>query len=114
MNSEPAQSAADGPKATSSGVRSQQASLILVLLIDARVAAAYRGERHEFRSRLDGIVQALRLMLTDDAFLALAFYRLKTRLQAAGIPFLPRIGHRFRQDLSMADVGADLRPGLDR
>jgi serine O-acetyltransferase len=84
------------------------------LLADARVAAAYRGERSEFRSRLDGVLQALRLMLQSDAFLSLAAYRMKARLQALGVPVLPWIAHRLAMvcaQVSIADT-AVMHPGV--
>jgi serine O-acetyltransferase len=84
------------------------------LLADARLAAALRGERHEFRSQLDGVLQALRLMLQTDAFLALAAYRAKARLQALGIPVLPAIAQRLAMvtaQVSIADT-AVVHPGV--
>ena len=100
-----------------SGIREVQARhpvFLEALLADARVAAAYRGERHEFRSRLDGVRQALRLMLQTDAFLALAAYRAKARLQALGIPLLPWLAHRLAissGQISIADT-ALVHPGV--
>lgn len=84
------------------------------VLTDARVAAALRGERSEFSSRLDGLVQVLRLMLQTDAFLALTAYRAKARLQAMGIPILPWIAHRVAMvsaQLSIADTVV-VQPGV--
>lgn len=95
-------------------IRSQHPPFMEALLADARTAAAYRGERHEFRSRLDGVLQALRLMLQTDAFLALAAYRLKARLQALGIPVLPWIAHRLAMvfaQVSIADTVV-VHPGV--
>jgi serine O-acetyltransferase len=65
------------------------------LTADATVSAAYRSERWEFRGRGDTLAQALRLMGRSDAFLAQTFYRAKARLQALGVPFLPRVAHRL-------------------
>ncbi len=80
---------------------------MVALLADARIAAAFRGERHEFRSKLDGVLQALRLMLQADAFLALAAYRAEARLRALGVPVLPWIFHRISMvsaQVSIADT----------
>jgi serine O-acetyltransferase len=85
--------------------RSQQPRFIEALLADARVAAAYRGERFEFRSRADGILQAVRLMLQTDAFLALAAYRMKARLRALGIPVLPWLAHRLAMVSAQVSIG---------
>lgn len=92
-DSKSAQSPTDGRKTTERD--SSHPPFLDALLADARVAAAYRGERHEFRSRLDGVLQALRLMAKTDAFLALAAYRGEVSLRARGIPALPWIARRI-------------------
>jgi len=69
--------------------------LCAAVLADAICTAAFRGERHEFRSRLDTVVQILRLAVVSDAFLSQALYRLKASLQRRGIPVLPRLLHRL-------------------
>jgi serine O-acetyltransferase len=112
--SNPAQSSTDAQKAIGREVNSQHPPFMEALLADARIAAAYRGERHEFRSRLDGVLQALRLMLQTDAFLALAAYRMKARMQALGIPVLPWIAHRLAMvfaQVSIADTVV-VHPGV--
>jgi serine O-acetyltransferase len=84
------------------------------VLADARIAAAYRGERHEFRSRRDGILQALRLIVQSDGFLALVAFRAKVRLRALGIPVLPWIAHRVAVasgHVAIADT-AVVHPGV--
>ncbi len=95
-------------------VRSQHPPFLEALLADARLAAVYRGERHEFRSRFEGVLQALRLMLQTDAFLALSAYRMKARLQALGIPVLPSIAHRLAivSGQVSIDDGAVVGPGV--
>ncbi len=72
---------------------------------DARVAAMNRGERSEFTSRGDLVIQILRLAFVSDAFLAQMFYRLKARLQALGVPVLPRIAHRAAIVIAQVAVG---------
>jgi serine O-acetyltransferase len=112
--SNPPQTARDGLKAIMREVYSRYPPFTEALLADARLAAALRGERHQFRSRLDGLLQALRLMLQTDAFLALAAYRLKARLRALGIPVLPWIAHRIAitsGHISIADT-AVVQPGV--
>jgi serine O-acetyltransferase len=113
-DSKPPQSVAERLKGRRQEIPAQQPAFLEALLADARVAATYRGERHEFRSRLDGVWQALRLMLQTDAFLALSAYRLKTRLQALGIPVLPWLAHRLAigsGQISIADA-ALVHPGV--
>ena len=76
-------------------VRKHHPPFLEALVEDARVAAAYRGERFRFDSKLDGVLTALRLMLMADAFLALAAYRLNARLQSLGVPLLPHLFKRI-------------------
>ena len=99
--------------ATRSGARSAPAIRRLreALFADARVAAAFRGERHEFRSRLDAARAVVRLAWVSDAFLAQAFYRLKARLQARGVP----VAASDRAPAGDAvGAGLDRRPGGGR
>jgi serine O-acetyltransferase len=81
---------------------------------DARVTARFRGERHEFRSGVDAALQILRLAWVSDAFLAQAFYRAKARLQALGVPLVPRICHRAAMGLAQVSIGdpAVIEPGV--
>ena len=113
-DAKPAQTATERLKADLDEVKSRQPRFLEALLADARVAAAYRGERKEFRSRLDGVLQAARLMLQTDAFLALSAYRLKARLEALRIPVLPWLAHRLAivsGQISIADT-AVVHPGV--
>ena len=94
--------------------RESQPRFLDAVLADARVAAAFRGERHQFRSRLDGMIQALRLMLVTDAFLGQSAYRLKARLHALRIPVLPALAHRVAMmtaQITISDA-AVLKPGV--
>jgi serine O-acetyltransferase len=81
---------------------------------DARITALYRGERHEFGSRLDLALQALRLAWSSDAFLAQALYRAKARLQALGVPLLPRLAHKLAMATAQVSIGDPvvLQPGV--
>jgi serine O-acetyltransferase len=69
------------------------------------MTAQHRGERYEFRSRLDTVAQVGRLAWVSDAFLAQALYRVKARLQALGVPVLPRIAHRLAIALAQVSIG---------
>ena len=84
------------------------------LIADARITAAMRGERHQFRSRLDALAQAARLMWTSDAFLAHTAYRAKARLQALGVPVLPRVLHRIAMISAQVSIGDPvlMHPGV--
>ena len=95
-------------------IRSQHPGVLEAILADARVTAANRGERFEFRSRLDGLVQALRLAWVTDAFFALALYRVKARSQALRIPLLPTLAHRLAIMTGQVSIGDPvvIRPGI--
>ena len=95
-------------------VRARHPTLCAAVVADARVTAAYRGERFRFRSRTDTLCQCLRLMVVSDAFLAQACYRLKARLQALGVPLLPRLAHRAAMTLGQVAIGDPVvvAPGL--
>jgi serine O-acetyltransferase len=84
------------------------------LMADAKITSAYRGERHEFRSRRDAAAQLLRLALVSDAFLAQALYRAKAALQARGVPLLPRIAHRLAMAFAQVSIGDPVvvQPGV--
>lgn len=82
-----------------------------VLLADARVTAAFRGERSAFTGRLDAATQIVRLAWTSDAFLGQALYRVKARLQARGVPGLPRLAHRLAMIVAQVSIGDPVTVG---
>jgi serine O-acetyltransferase len=86
-------------------VRASHPPFLEAVLADARLTAAYRSERCQYRSRTDELVQALRLMWVSDAFFAQVLYRAKARLQARGVPILPRILHRLAMILAQVCIG---------
>jgi serine O-acetyltransferase len=86
-------------------LRARHPRLREAIVADARITAALRGERHEFRSRLDAAVQIVRLAWVSDAFLAQALYRAKARLQARGVPVLPRVAHRLAMVTAQVSIG---------
>src|SRR3954468_9376309 len=86
-------------------LRSRHPGLRQALVADARITALHRGERHAFRSRLDAAAQIGRLAWVSDAFLAQALYRAKARLQALGVPILPRLAHRLAMALAQVSIG---------
>lgn len=81
---------------------------------DARVTAAQRGERSEFRSGGDAALQVLRLMWVSDAFMAHVLYRARARLMARGIPVLPRILHKLSMMSAQVSIGDPvlMHPGV--
>ena len=94
--------------------RARHPKLIEALVADARITAAYRGERFKFRSRLDACTQIVRLAIVSDAFFAQSCYRVKARLQALGVPVLPRIAHRAAMMIAQVSIGDTvvIAPGL--
>jgi len=85
--------------------RAQFPRLRSAIVEDARVNARHRGERHEFRSRLDAAIQILRLAWVSDAFAAQVLYRVKARLQALGVPVVPRVAHRLAMVSAQVSIG---------
>jgi serine O-acetyltransferase len=86
-------------------LRARHPRLREALVADARMTALHRGERYEFRSGLDAGVQIARLAWVSDAFLAQALYRAKARMQALGVPILPRLAHRLAMVLAQVSIG---------
>lgn len=86
-------------------LRARHPSLREAVMADARLTAQHRGERFAFRSRLDAAAQVARLAWVSDAFLAQALYRVKARLQALGVPVLPRLAHRGAMVLGQISIG---------
>jgi serine O-acetyltransferase len=95
----------DAPREPMAEVRSGHPPFWAAIVADARIAAANRGERYEFRARADGIGQALRLAWSSDPFLAQVLYRLKARLQALGIPIVPRLLQLGASMVSQVEIG---------
>lgn len=95
-------------------LRGSHPRLRVALRADAEVTAKYRGERHEFHSGFDTTVQMLRLAWQSDAFLAQALYRAKARLQALGVPLVPRILHRLAIVTGQVAIGDPVvvQPGI--
>jgi serine O-acetyltransferase len=95
-------------------LRARHPRLREAIMADAKLTAAYRGERHEFSSRLDAAAQLVRLAWVSDAFLAQALYRAKARLQALGVPVLPRVAHRLAMAFAQVSIGDPVvvQPGI--
>jgi serine acetyltransferase len=113
-NGRPASTEQDGRRALGRAVRGTQPGFWDAVLADARIAAGFRGERRRFRPKVHAVVQAARLLLDSDAFLALAAYRLKARIQTLGIPVLPRLAHRVAMVTAQVSIGDQVvvHPGV--
>lgn len=105
MDDQPGGSASGERAAFWAALRARHPRVLPALLEDARVTAMHRGERHTFRSRADAAAQMLRLAVVSDAFLAQALYRVKARLQARGVPIVPRIAHRLAMITAQVSIG---------
>ncbi len=86
-------------------LRDRHPRLREALIADAIVTAGFRGERSEFRSPLDTAIQIVRLAWMADAFAGQALYRCKARLQALGVPLLPRLAHHFAMATAQISIG---------
>jgi serine O-acetyltransferase len=86
-------------------IRARHPGFREAVLADARVTAAFRGERSQFSSTTDALAQILRLAWASDAFLAQVLYRLKAALQRRGVPLLPRLAHRLAMALAQVSIG---------
>jgi serine O-acetyltransferase len=95
-------------------VRATHPRFFAALVADAKVTSAYRGERFEFRGRVDALLVALRLVWVSDAFAAHSLYRAKARMQSLGIPILPRIAHRLAMMTAQVCIGDSvvMQPGV--
>jgi serine O-acetyltransferase len=92
----------------------QHPGFVEAVLADARLAAMYRGERAEHRSKTDAARQVLRLCWASDAFAAQVLYRLKASLQARRVPVIPRLAHHLAMVLSQVSIGDPviIEPGV--
>jgi serine O-acetyltransferase len=81
---------------------------------DLKLTVAYRAERVQLQSQRDIVLQALRMMWVSDAFLAQVLYRAKARMQALGIPVLPRLAHRLAMSVAQVCIGDPVvvEPGI--
>ena len=110
----PGRGSDDAKRAFERDVRARHPRFREAVVADAVITARFRGERFEFRSQLDAALQIIRLMLQADAFLAQVAYRAKARLQALGIPVLPRIAHRIAMVSAQVSIGDPVivHPGI--
>jgi serine O-acetyltransferase len=95
-------------------IRSRFPAFRPAVIADAAITARYRGERDDFHSRLDTVLQVARLCWVSDAFLGQVFYRLKAGLQARGVPILPRLAHRLAMMVAQISIGDPVvvHPGI--
>ncbi len=105
MTSHPRDPAAAGQDGFLRALRARHPALREALVADAEVTLAFRGEGALPASRLGRTRAMLRLAWQSDAFLALAFYRVKAASQARGIPVVDRIAHRLAMITAQVSIG---------
>ena len=95
-------------------IRAKHPRFVAAVAADAKVTCGYRGERAKFNGRVDMLVQVLRLMWVSDAFSAQVLYRAKARLQALGVPVLPRLAHHLAMKNKQVCIGdwVVIQPGM--
>jgi serine O-acetyltransferase len=95
-------------------IRSRHPHFREAVLADARITARLRGDTSEFASGPGAVLQVFRLILSSDAFLAQVAYRAKARMQALGIPFLPRVAHWVAMTTAQVSIGDPvvIQPGV--
>jgi serine O-acetyltransferase len=95
-------------------VRATHPPFLHAVVADARATARLRGDRWQFTSRLDAVLQAIRLAIVSDAFLAQVCYRAKASCQVHRIPVIPRIFHRLAMMTGQVCIGDPVvvRPGV--
>lgn len=95
-------------------VTSQHPKFREAVVADALATLRYRAEGQDLGSRWRALGTILRLTWVSDAFFAQICYRAKARLQALGVPLLPRVFHRLAMTTSQVCIGDPvvIRPGL--
>jgi serine O-acetyltransferase len=103
-----------GRKELRAEIRANHPRFFVALRADAKIALGYRSERNVLRGRLDAAVQIVRLIVVSDGFLALVCYRAKARLQALGVPLLPRVCHHLAMMIADVSIGDPvvIQPGV--
>jgi serine O-acetyltransferase len=76
-------------------LRTRHPGFIEAVLADATVTSRNRGRPLAGKGRGRILAEAARLAWQSDGFLAQVLYRGKARLQALGVPILPRLLHRL-------------------
>ncbi len=104
----------EAARALRTHIRSQHPGFVEAVLADARITLSYRGEASDFDSPLETLAEIVRLALVSDAYLGQVLYRAKARLQALGVPVLPRLCHRLAMAVAQVCIGDPVivRPGI--
>jgi serine O-acetyltransferase len=95
-------------------VRARHPPFWSAVIADAQIRSAYNRQPFEMGTRTDTLLRVLRLIWASDAFLAQVLYRLKCRLQAAGVPVLPSLLRLLARMIAQLEVGDEvvIEPGV--
>jgi serine O-acetyltransferase len=95
-------------------IRAKQPRFFHAVVRDAEFASRARGERDQFRNRVDAAVQIVRLMCVTDAFVGQVLYRAQARLDALRVPVLPWVAHRLAIMTAQVCIGRTVvvHPGV--
>jgi serine O-acetyltransferase len=102
------------PRAFKRAHAKQHPRFLAAVRADTQCACANLGHALPDASKGRLAWEALRLAGTTDAFIGLALYRAKARLQGLGIPVLPRIAHRLAVMTAQVAIGDPvvIQPGI--
>lgn len=78
---------------------------------DARALAAYRGDTADVASGMRAWWRVIRLALAANSYLGMVLYRLRTALDDAGVPVLPRLLHLVCASLFGLRIGSTVTVG---
>ncbi|HKJ36323.1 MAG TPA: hypothetical protein VKA36_07135 [Solirubrobacterales bacterium] len=95
-------------------LRARHPKFLEALIGDARHVSRNRGRPLRGATRRRILAEAVRLCWVSDSFGAQVMYRARARLQALGVPVLPRILHRLAIIHSQVCIGDPvvIQPGL--
>ena len=95
-------------------LRSRHPGFLEAVIADATITSRNRSRPLAGSGRARVLAEALRLCWESDGFLAQVMYRGKARLQALGVPVLPRLLHRLAIAISGVYIGDPVlvQPGV--
>jgi serine O-acetyltransferase len=95
-------------------LRARHPRFLEALIADTRHVSRNRGRPLHGATRRRILAEAVRLCWVSDSFAAQVLYRARARLQALGVPVLPRILHRLSIMISQVCIGDPvvIEPGL--
>lgn len=91
-----------------------QPGFLEAVAADTRVTAGYRGENQAYTTRIDAVIQAIRLAWITDSFFAQVCYRARVACQGRGVPLLPSVLHHLSIITGQVNIGETvvMEPGI--